>query len=43
MKTEIIEFAGFDGITLAAVLWQPEGEIKAMLQIAHGMTEHMGR
>lgn len=43
MKTEIIEFVGFDGITLAAVLWQPEGEIKAMLQIAHGMTEHMGR
>lgn len=43
MKTEIIEFAGYNGTTLLAVLWQPEGEIKAVLQIAHGMTEYMGR
>lgn len=43
MKTEIIEFAGYNGISLPAVIWQPEGEIKAVLQITHGMTEHMGR
>lgn len=43
MKTEIIEFAGYNGTTLPAVLWQPGGEVKAVLQIAHGMTEHIGR
>lgn len=43
MKTEIIEFVGYNGISLSAVIWQPEGEIKAVLQITHGMTEHMGR
>lgn len=43
MKTEIIQFTGFKGINLPAVIWQPEGEIKAVLQVTHGMTEHMGR
>ena len=43
MKTEILQFTGFGGINLPAVIWQPEGEIKAVLQITHGMTEHMGR
>ncbi len=43
MKTEIFEFAGYNGSPLPAVLWLPEGEVKAVLQIAHGMTEHMGR
>lgn len=43
MKMEILQFAGFGGTNLPAVIWQPEGEIKAVLQITHGMTEHMGR
>ena len=43
MKTEIFEFAGYGNTNLPAVLWLPEGQIKAVLQIAHGMTEHMGR
>ena len=43
MKTEIFEFAGYNGIILPAYLWLPEGEVKAVLQITHGMTEHMGR
>lgn len=43
MKTEILQFAGFGVTNLPAVIWQPEGEIKAVLQITHGMTEHMGR
>ncbi len=43
MKTETFEFAGHNGINLPAYLWLPEGEAKAVLQIAHGMTEHMGR
>ena len=43
MKTETFEFAGYSGTNLPAVIWQPEVEIKAVLQITHGMTEHMVR
>lgn len=43
MKTEIFEFAGYNGIILPAYLWLPDGEVKAVLQITHGMTEHIGR
>ena len=43
MITETFEFTGHKGTSLPAVIWQPEGEIKALLQITHGMTEHMGR
>ena len=28
---------------LHAVIWQPDAEAKAVLQITHGMTEHIGR
>lgn len=43
MKTEAFDFAGYSGTILPANLWMPEGEVKAVLQITHGMTEHMGR
>ena len=43
MKTDTFEFAGYSGIHLPACLRLPEGEVKAVLQITHGMTEHMGR
>ena len=43
MRTEIFEFTGYNGTVLPGVLWLPEGEVKTVLQIAHGMTEHMGR
>lgn len=43
MKTETFEFAGYNGTVLPAYVWLPEGEVKAVLQITHGMTEHMGR
>ena len=36
-------FVGFGGAQLPATLWLPEGKTKCVLQIAHGMTEHMGR
>ncbi len=29
--------------SLHTVIWQPEQNVKAILQITHGMTEHMGR
>lgn len=43
MKAEQFMINGHGGFNLPAVLWQPEQEIKAVLQITHGMTEHMGR
>ena len=43
MRTDYFEFNGANNTKLPAVLWQPEGEINAILQITHGMTEHIGR
>ena len=43
MKSDLFEFAGYSGTKLPACLWLPEGRVKAVLQITHGMTEHMGR
>lgn len=43
MKSETFEFTGYNDKSLPAMLWQPEGETKAVLQITHGMTEHIGR
>ena len=42
MGTEYFEFVGSDGKLLPAVLWKPE-TVKAVLQVVHGTTEHMGR
>jgi len=36
-------FKGHGGRELPAVIWMPEGEPCAILQVTHGMTEHMGR
>ena len=30
MKTEIFEFAGYNGIFLPAYLWLPDGDVKAI-------------
>ena len=43
MKAETFEFAGFGGTNLPAYFWLPDGAVNAVLQITHGMTEHMGR
>lgn len=43
MQTELFEFDGFNGQTLHATLWLPEQEYRCVLQITHGMTEHVGR
>ena len=43
MKTETFEFRGHNAANLPAYLWMTDGELKAVLQITHGMTEHMGR
>ena len=38
MKTETFEFVGLGGTNLPAYLWLPDGEVKAVLQVTHGMT-----
>lgn len=43
MIAEVLEFTGHSATKLPAYLWLPDGEVKAVLQITHGMTEHMGR
>lgn len=43
MKVEQIRLTGSGGTELQAMLWQPEGKTLAVLQITHGMTEHIGR
>ena len=43
MRTEQLEFTGDQGRKLPGILWLPEESPKMVLQVAHGMTEHMGR
>ena len=43
MHTETFVFNGFGGVKLPAILWLPDGEPRRILQITHGMTEHIGR
>lgn len=43
MKTEFFSFESPDNTSLPAVFWIPEEPPKAVLQITHGMTEHIGR
>lgn len=38
-----IDFTASDGKTIKIAEWKPEGEIKGILQISHGMAEHSGR
>ena len=43
MKKEFY-FPSRDGMTqIHVVEWIPEGEVKAVLQVAHGMVEHIER
>lgn len=43
MKTDLFMINGSGEKKLPAVIWLPEQEVKGVLQITHGMTEHMGR
>ena len=42
MKCEYFDFEGVGGKMLPAVIWRPEN-VRAVLQVVHGTTEHMGR
>ena len=43
MDKKDFSFDGHKGFRLPATVWLPEQEPKAVVQIAHGMTEHIGR
>ena len=43
MKKEQWIFKGYGEQPLYAVCWLPEGEVKGVLQVTHGMTEHIDR
>ena len=43
MRREEIILESTRKVKLPGVLWIPENEPKAILQITHGMTEHIGR
>lgn len=43
MRTENLSFSGYNDTLLPAVIWLPDNAPKAILQITHGMTEHIGR
>ena len=41
---EQVSFASCDGTTtISGVIWHPEGEPRAVVQLVHGMAEHIGR
>ncbi|MGN0707948.1 MAG: alpha/beta fold hydrolase [Faecalibacterium sp.] len=43
MRTETFSFEGANHFPLPAMLWLPDMEPVCILQVTHGMTEHMGR
>ena len=43
MRTETFSFEGANHFPLPAMLWLPDTEPVCILQVTHGMTEHMGR
>ena len=43
-QPEVIWFPSSDGEhPCAGYLWQPQGQIRGVVQIVHGIAEHMGR
>ena len=40
---ERFKYEGSEHLKISAAKWIPEGEIKAVIQIVHGMNEHIGR
>ena len=43
MRKDTFTFTGTGGCELHASVWMPDQEPKKVLQVIHGMTEHMGR
>ncbi len=43
MQESTFTFSGRDGTDVFARSWRPDGSVRAVVQIAHGMGEHSGR
>ena len=43
MNKQQFSFTADDGREIPYTLWTPEGEVRVVVQIVHGMTEHRGR
>ena len=43
MAAEQFEVAASDGVVIRGQRWLPDGEARAVVQIAHGMAEHSAR
>lgn len=43
MKHEEMQWFSNDGLQLFAQKWEPEGEVKAVINLVHGLGEHSGR
>lgn len=43
MNKEKVSVTGYGNAELYAIIWRPDDHPKAILQVTHGMTEHIGR
>jgi acylglycerol lipase len=43
LKHEEMQWLSNDGLQIFARKWEPEGEIKAVINLVHGIGEHSGR
>jgi len=43
VKHEELQWLSNDGLKLFAQKWEPEGEVKAVISLVHGLGEHSGR
>ena len=43
MRKEYFDFTGENDFVFNGIIWLPESEPKLVLQLTHGMTEHIGR
>jgi alpha-beta hydrolase superfamily lysophospholipase len=43
LKPDRFQFTSGDGLTIACVKWSGEHEVRGVVQIAHGLGEHIGR
>ena len=43
MKEILTIHSGYDGLPLSTAVYAPEGEVKGIVQMVHGMSEHKER
>jgi alpha-beta hydrolase superfamily lysophospholipase len=43
LEPERFQFTSADGLSIACVKWAGQHHVRAVVQIAHGLGEHMGR